>query len=75
MRDKRRTRRRATSHVDGGPYEPGAADWVLANEVGWGVPHGLVALLAGIVVGVGTVAWQVRRSVAAVRQAKRRRGN
>ena len=75
MRDKRRTRRRVSADPDRAPYEAGTADWVLANEAGWGLPHGLVALFAGIVVGVGAAAWQIGRITAAIRRARRRQGN
>jgi hypothetical protein len=51
----------------------GTADWVLANEAGWGFPHGGVAILAGIIVGARAVAWQIDRIAAAVGLALRRR--
>lgn len=60
MRDKRRTRRRVAADGTAAADESGTADWVLANEAGWGFPHRGVAILAGIVVGTRAVAWLSR---------------
>jgi len=68
MRDKRRIKRRVASDGKAAAYEVGTAQWVLANEVGWGLPHGLVAILAGIVVGERVVVWAIERAL-------RRRGD
>ncbi len=63
MREKlRRGRRRPTRHkvrTEG----MSTADWVLVNEAGWGVPHGWLAALAGVVVGVRALGYQVGRLV------------
>lgn len=74
MRDKRRTRGRPVAY-DGtaAAYEAGTADWVLANEAGWGFPHGGVVFLAGIVVAARAVAWLIGWIAAAVERALRRR--
>ena len=65
MRNKRRTRRRVDSGGKVAADVVGTADWVLANEVGWGLPHGLVAILAATIVGervvVGVVARLLQR--------------
>jgi uncharacterized membrane protein SpoIIM required for sporulation len=48
------------------------ADWLLENEVGWGLPHGIVALLAALVVAARGIGWQVRRVAAwAARRGRR----
>ncbi len=66
MRDKRRTRRQVASDGKAAADEVGTADWVFANEAGWGFPHGEVATLAGIIVGSRAVARQIGRIAAAV---------
>jgi hypothetical protein len=57
MREKLTRRRR---QVDGGrrptdedliPTGQSPARWLLANEAGWGVPHGLVGMAAALVAG------------------------
>jgi hypothetical protein len=63
MRDKRPTRRRVASDGNAAADEVGTAEWVLANEVGWGLPHGLVAILAGIVVGERVIAPAIARAI------------
>ena len=73
MRGKRRTRRRVAADGTAVAYGVGTADWVLANEVGWGLPHGGVAILAGIIVGARAVAWRIDWIAAAVGRALRRR--
>lgn len=73
MRDKRRTRRRVASDGKAATDEVGTADWVLANEADWGLPHGGVVILAGIVVGARAVAWLIGRIATAVGGALRRR--
>ena len=49
MRDKRWSRRWGRPAARTAGYEEGTADWVLANEAGWGLPHGGVVIIAGIV--------------------------
>ena len=73
MRDKRRTRRRVAADGKATTGHVGTADWVLANEVGWGLPHGGVAILAGIIVGARAVAWQIDRIAGSAGRALRRR--
>ena len=73
MRDKRRTRRRVAADGKAAADEVGTADWVLANEAGWGLPHGGVAILAGIVVGTRAVTWQIARIAAAFGRGLHRR--
>ena len=73
MRDKRQTRRRVASDGKAAADDVRTADWVLATEVGGGLPHGPVALLAGIVVGARAAAWLVGRIAAMVGRALRRR--
>lgn len=73
MRDKRRTRRPVASPGSAAAYQAGTADWVIANEAGWGVPHGGVVLLAGVIVGARAVAWLVGRMATAVDRALRER--
>ena len=73
MRDKRRTRRRVAADDKAAAHEVGTADWVLANEAGWGFPHDSVAILAGIIVGARAVIRQIDRIAAAVGRALHRR--
>lgn len=44
--------------------------WLLANEAGWGVPHGLFGMLAALVAGYATAG--LRRWVAGHLGARRR---
>ena len=73
MRAKRRTRRRVGPDGRAAVDEVRMADWVLANEAGWGLPHGGVVLLAGIVVGAGAAVGLIERIAAAVGRASRQR--
>ena len=36
-------------------------DWVLANEVGWGMPHGAIAVLAATAVALRSLGMQPGR--------------
>ncbi|HEY3334212.1 MAG TPA: hypothetical protein VGK16_03155 [Candidatus Limnocylindrales bacterium] len=74
MRDERRIRARAVaSDRRVAASRVGTADWVLANEAGWGFPHGGVVFLAGIVVGARGLALLIARIAAAVERALRQR--
>jgi hypothetical protein len=65
MRAKRSTRRRDVRPGESGADAPGLADWIVANETGWGFPHAAVAVLAGVVIGSRAVGWQIGRIAAA----------
>lgn len=36
-------------------------DWLLLNEIGWGVPQGWVAAAAAVAVMLRSLGWQVAR--------------
>jgi len=70
MRQKIRAtdRRRVPDGEDGGSEPP--ARWLMNNEAGWGVPHGLGGMLAALVAGYLVVG--IRGWIAARLRARRR---
>lgn len=66
---RQKVTRRGRGHIPGRGRErvPGAAgqdpaEWVLINEIGWGMPHWLVAAIAGLFVLVKAVGWLYGRT-------------
>ena len=41
------------------------AEWLLVNETGWGMPHGLLAMVAAAVVSVRVIRFYLDRRAAA----------
>jgi hypothetical protein len=74
VRDKR-VERRTVGGEDKVPDVIEVADWLLVNETRWGLPHGNLALLAAVFVGVRAMASLVDRILAAVLKVPRGRSS
>ncbi len=43
------------------PTAESTADWVIENELGWGLPHAAIAVIAIILVAVRVIGWELDR--------------
>lgn len=74
MREKRVHRRRRAARSDrSGPDVAEVADWFLVNETQWGLPHGNLVLIAGLIVGARAAVSGIERVAFAVDRALTRR--
>ena len=65
MRQKTRLSLRRRGRPDPVAAGQDPAEWLLVNETGWGMPHGLLAMVAAAVVGIRAIAFYLDRRSAA----------
>ena len=65
MRQKTRMSLRRRRRPDPVATGQDPAEWLLVNETGWGMPHGLLAMVAAAVVGIRAIAFYLDRRSAA----------
>lgn len=65
MRQKTRMSVRRRRRPDPVATGQDPAEWLLENETGWGMPHGIVAVIAGAVVAARAIGFYLDRRTAA----------
>jgi hypothetical protein len=60
MRQKTRRFLRTRDKPPARPAES-TADWVIENELGWGLPHAAIAAIAIFLVAVRVIGWELDR--------------
>ena len=65
MRQKTRMSLRRRRRPDPVATGQDPAEWLLVNETGWGMPHGIVALIAAAVVVARAIGFHLDRRPAA----------
>ena len=70
MRRKRSRRQPAATERPTAAREP-TADWIVENEVGWGLPHPTIAVIAGLFVAWKALRFAVGRLAARSEEPRR----